>query len=347
MVQYSGSYFPSIQRFFDYCFSQYIIDDHCELIFFNPFDSIQKIQSIASSSTNVKIFFSGENTESKGYDQYSNEEHLSNYVDVIAGFFQKSNKSTRFPLWLFYYDYYTKGLFNSNNNQNRDNSALLVAQNLANRKEICETISNAGLKVFSTLLNCGNGVIYYQMPDRNAHIIDTKVNVISNFKYNICSENSNSISGGYTTEKLFHSLQAGCIPLYWPCNQVESNIINNKYICFIEPGEDSNSVQKKIDNVNDIFSSSSNFWMEDAYYYIALMYLNFFYKVCNCMKQKNLIKDIIRQQNAITYPINSINNKDEINEILKKHYKVHNTLFEPQIIFSDGNTDYFLDSFFN
>ena len=53
------------------------------------------------------------------------------------------------------------------------------------------------------------------------------------FRYNICPENSNAM--GYVTEKLFQSIQAGCIPIYWGSyNQPEPNIINPQAVLFFD-----------------------------------------------------------------------------------------------------------------
>lgn len=48
---------------------------------------------------------------------------------------------------------------------------------------------------------------------------------LQNYKFNICPENSNSL--GYVTEKIFDSINAGCIPIYAGSHaQVEPGILN-------------------------------------------------------------------------------------------------------------------------
>ena len=43
-------------------------------------------------------------------------------------------------------------------------------------------------------------------------------------KYNICPENSKF--PGYHTEKIFHALEAGTVPIYWGIDLPEKDIIN-------------------------------------------------------------------------------------------------------------------------
>lgn len=42
-----------------------------------------------------------------------------------------------------------------------------------------------------------------------------KVTYLSDVRFNICPENSQSPGGGYATEKLVHSFLAGAVPIYW------------------------------------------------------------------------------------------------------------------------------------
>jgi len=41
---------------------------------------------------------------------------------------------------------------------------------------------------------------------------DDKIAYLKQYRFNICPENSNA--AGYTTEKLFESINCGCIPIY-------------------------------------------------------------------------------------------------------------------------------------
>lgn len=57
----------------------------------------------------------------------------------------------------------------------------------------------------------------YTIGDRFNNFKKSKLEWLQEYKFNICFENSSS--SGYLTEKIFHSFEAGCIPIYWgdPC----------------------------------------------------------------------------------------------------------------------------------
>src|SRR5690606_4272029 len=60
---------------------------------------------------------------------------------------------------------------------------------------------------------------------------DDKIKYLSTIRFNICPENSDA--PGYVTEKVFESIQAGCIPVYWGSgNNPEPDILNSDAILF-------------------------------------------------------------------------------------------------------------------
>lgn len=58
-----------------------------------------------------------------------------------------------------------------------------------------------------------------------------KLNFLQDYIFNICPENS--YATGYTTEKIFDALNAGCIPIYWGNLQLDKNILNLNKILVI------------------------------------------------------------------------------------------------------------------
>lgn len=50
-------------------------------------------------------------------------------------------------------------------------------------------------------------------PLRGDHLQNEKLNTLSNYRFNMCFENT--ILTGYCTEKLIHAKLAGCVPIYW------------------------------------------------------------------------------------------------------------------------------------
>ena len=60
------------------------------------------------------------------------------------------------------------------------------------------------------------------------NIGSSKVDYLSNFVFNLCSENSNT--EGYCTEKLMDCVTSGCIPIYWGDNENEKIFNQNRII---------------------------------------------------------------------------------------------------------------------
>jgi len=60
--------------------------------------------------------------------------------------------------------------------------------------------------------------------------VDSKKEVLQNYKFAICYENARDIPG-YITEKIFDCFFAGCIPVYWGANNITEHIPKE---CFID-----------------------------------------------------------------------------------------------------------------
>jgi hypothetical protein len=59
-----------------------------------------------------------------------------------------------------------------------------------------------------------------------------KVDLLKNFRYNICFENS--IHPGYVTEKLLEAKVAGCIPIYYGTKTVSQDFNEKCFINFVD-----------------------------------------------------------------------------------------------------------------
>lgn len=59
--------------------------------------------------------------------------------------------------------------------------------------------------------------------------VGDKLTVLAKFKYSLCFENAREIPG-YITEKIFDSLIAGCVPVYWGAPNISDHIPPNCYI---------------------------------------------------------------------------------------------------------------------
>lgn len=60
---------------------------------------------------------------------------------------------------------------------------------------------------------------------------NSKINFLSDYFFNICPENS--WATGYTTEKLYHAMISGCVPIYWGCDRLDDGFYNREKIFLI------------------------------------------------------------------------------------------------------------------
>ena len=167
----------------------------------------------------VRVFFSGENLH------HPHRAHYADYMlsgkrpfDLGLGFdVFESDRYMRFPLWMIY-------MFEPDSTQEdiikrcdqlchpvitgKDQFCALIARSDRNgiRTQIHHSLSNLGrVDCPSALLHNDDRLVeQYQ---------DDKIAYLRHYQFNICPENSSSY--GYTTEKLFEAVAAGCIPVYW------------------------------------------------------------------------------------------------------------------------------------
>ena len=89
---------------------------------------------------------------------------------------------------------------------------------------------------------------------------DHKYNILSNYKFSICFENSISPKGGYYTEKLFHAKTAGTIPIYWTDDKC-GNDFNTKSFLNLNDYKDMNELIDhiiEIDNDYELYQTILN-----------------------------------------------------------------------------------------
>ncbi len=186
--------------------------------------------------TNINIVFIGENTKRPEYAQYADDEYLSRNSDLVLGFNHKPNgiqNIIRFPLWLTYVPFYRNLRITDEHIQlcaksiDRPLKAALVCSHdrtgirakciaVCNRKKIDVDIagnwSNATLSI-------GKG--------NNA-----KLEFLKQYAINVCPENS--VALGYTTEKIFQAIEAGCVPVYDGDHPVEPNVLNQHRVLYCD-----------------------------------------------------------------------------------------------------------------
>ena len=223
--------------------------EKADVIFYSCFgDSHKKYNS-------KKIFFTGENLR----PDFNNCD-----LSLSFDFEDYNSRNIRLPLWYLYIDW-----FNVKSYKNPD--WLIPVEYLSNdneftkkdKKQFCSTVFSSPYDSrfnMINLLNTYNSVDCYgkihnnKLPDGEKY----KMDVISNYKFNICFENS--VYPGYFTEKLLHAKIAGCIPIYYS-DKSYSNDFNTK--CCInlidfENGYELVEYIKKIDNDDNLYQSIKN-----------------------------------------------------------------------------------------
>ncbi len=186
----------------------------------------------------LSVFFTGENLDH--FPKYG--DHLIGKVDLSLGFdYIDRPNYLRFPLWLLYvvqpdwdYDQITEHLstkYGSFVPEQRNGFCCLVASHDRNgiRRQIMDEVLQFG-PVDSS------GKIYNNCDLLKSKYNDRKDLFLQQYYLNICPENSNK--NGYTTEKLFQSIENGCIPIYWGSDgKPEPEILNPSCYLIYNPTE--------------------------------------------------------------------------------------------------------------
>jgi len=199
-------------------------------------------------SRTKKIFYTGENIRPNFADcDYSFSFDFDSY----------NNKNIRLPLWMLQLDWF--------GNTNYSNPNYIVALSEINsgplvekkKTKFCCTVFN-NLSPYREevyrALNTYKQVDGYGRPFGNWFYGEKqKLEVLSDYKFNICFENS--IYPGYYTEKMIHAKAAGCLPLYWADKNCDIDFNNRSFINL----NDYNTVQEFVDKVIELDSDEESY----------------------------------------------------------------------------------------
>ena len=327
---WTGDAVTDLQQFLEYCFDQYDLNTGVKknIHICSLFGSLQSIARIPKTNETIVLFYTGENTDA--WVDWR-EEIVYPHVDIIAGFFEKTNKSVRCPLWCFYYPFWKSKCFvPKQDDNNRLNEAVCIARNPSNRYKLANLCQQSGVRIATNLPNHTESIPGSRSIEGLDKRLESKLNCLSFFKYNLCPENTDAI--GYTTEKIFHAFESGCIPIYYPNRPVEENILNQDCIVFIDPNDTPEEIKSKL----SVVQSPQFCWKNDATFYIMKLYLNLWKKVLQLAKQKGWIvkRKSLPNEGIIKYnlkkrPVCSL----EVEEICKMHYNTSSSLFTPRPVF--------------
>jgi hypothetical protein len=85
-----------------------------------------------------------------------------------------------------------------------------------------------------------------------------KANFQKDYKFAMAFENT--VSDGYTTEKILHAYMSNCIPIYWGNDNVEQDFNKETMICVRDYGSIEEAIEyiKKVDNDEELYNSYMN-----------------------------------------------------------------------------------------
>ena len=204
--------------------------------FYFLFSKIEEVKITHAKDADIIIFscFGNENEKYKNKKRifYTGENIRPDYNNIDYSFsfdFTENEKNIRIPLWLLQIDWF--------NQIDYDNPKYTIPYNeinetkfsRKNKDKFCSIVFNSTSPYRYEIieeLSKYKKVDCFGKPFGNwFYGEDKKLETISNYKFNICFENS--IHPGYYTEKLIHAKIAGCVPIYW-CDKLISNDFNEK-----------------------------------------------------------------------------------------------------------------------
>ena len=222
------------------------------ICFFSTFGGREMLKR---AKGDVNVFFTGENVQCRelqlGYtDHFLNEKA----IDFAMGFDDLEDpRYLRFPLWLMY-------MFEPESNEDvlRKRCAELRFPQGGRHHKFASLISRGDVfgvrteiyKAMSKIdkVDCA-GAFMHNCDDLWEVFADDKKRFISEYKFNICPENSNRV--GYVTEKVFEAIDAGCVPVYWgSSNKPEPDVVNPDAVVFWDRGGDNAKALGLIDELN-------------------------------------------------------------------------------------------------
>ena len=172
-----------------------------------------------------RIFYTGENLR-PNFESLIPIQQRQYYVgksDFAFTFdFSEDPRNIRVPLWMLQIDWFGKKNYT---NPQFTIEPDLVDDNEYSRKpktKFCSIMFNSPspyrYEIVDMLSTYKQVDVYGNRHNNVGYGEDKKLEVISDYKFNICFENT--IQPGYYTEKPLHAKVAGCVPIYWSEEQM-------------------------------------------------------------------------------------------------------------------------------
>jgi alpha(1,3/1,4) fucosyltransferase len=218
-----------IKHFFEINNASIDIDNqNPDIIFYSVFGNANM------NNKSIKVLFTRENL----YDHWYPKTHLPNLdkFDFVLGFEDNIKKNHyKIPY------YFVVGKLYDQSQIDYQIISKNLVENLYKKSKNISLISRNPHELRLSLINkFKNKDIVVDCPGKvgnNIKILNIengelfKINFLSDYFFNICPENS--WYPGYTTEKLYHAMISGCIPIYWGCDKLDDGFYNKEKVFFI------------------------------------------------------------------------------------------------------------------
>lgn len=230
-------------------------------VFFSSLGNINllRLDTLAHpfSHNRKHLYFNGENNHHPNFAPYLHNllDHRS--IDLSLGFdYTDDPRYLRFPLWLL-------EMFPP---QSTVNDIKRICDQLSHqqwdstaRSRFCALVSgnrgpdDPGAQRRTRLVESLNaiasvdcaGKLLHNTDELKTRFNDNKAEFLKQYKFYICPENA-SVEG-YVTEKVFHAIGSGCIPIYWgACGNPEPDVLNRDAILFWDPDGDNEELLHRI-----------------------------------------------------------------------------------------------------
>ncbi len=241
------------------------------LIITSLFDRHSVLKLLLRFSKTPSLFFSGENLNNQLHIPYKN--YLNGLPNLALGFDYESPYAKRFPLWLTYIftgDFVATASLEEVKTKLKEiesNSYLIKSRftSMVANHDGFGSVSRS--KVVQSLdsidhVSCG-GKLLHNDDTLKGKYKDSKKEYLKDFVFNVCLENTHSV--GYVTEKIFESIEAGCIPIYWGDDNPEPNILNPKRIIFWQENSDNKNNLETIQRLYSNTQSRDKFFEEPLF----------------------------------------------------------------------------------
>lgn len=226
----------------------------------NP--NILRLDTLAHpfSHNRKRIYFNGENNHHPSFAPYLHNLLDHRAIDLSLGFdYTDDPRYLRFPLWLLEMfppestEEDIRRICDQLSHQQWDASersrfCALVSGNRGpddpgaqRRTRIVESLNTIAT------VDCA-GKLLHNTDELKERFGDNKAEFLKQYKFYICPENA-SVEG-YVTEKVFHAIGSGCLPIYWGSNSnPEPDVLNHDAILFWNPGGDNSALLRQIEEL--------------------------------------------------------------------------------------------------